>query len=160
MARREGHAVERADVPRRHDVAPGVGVAPDAVHDPGDLVDGLTVRGLPAPPLRAVDRTQLPPFVRPLVPDGDAVGVEVADVGRALEKPQELVDDRAHVNRLRGHHREARPEVEPHLAAEDAQRAGAGAIALAHPVLADVAHQVEILLHWGLLSGDRGVMRA
>ena len=147
MAWRQGHAVYLADVPGRNDVAPGVRVAADAVHDARDLIDRSAVRGRPAPPLRAVDRTQLSVLVGPLVPDGHAVGVEVADVRRALEKPQELVNDRAHVDRLRGHHRESRREVEAHLVAEDAQRAGAGAVAPAHPVLADVAHQVEVLLH-------------
>ena len=160
MARRQGHAIERADVPGRDDMAPGVGVAADAVHDPRDLVDGPTVCGHPAPPLGAVDRAQLPPLVGPLVPDGHAVGVEVGDIRRALEKPQELVDHRAHVDRLGGHHREPLAQIEAHLVAEDAQRAGAGAIALVHPVLPDVAHQIEILLHSGLLCQRTGATRS
>ena len=68
MARRESHAIERADVPGRDDVAPGVWVAADAVHDPRDLIDGIAVSGRPAPPLRAVDRAQLPPLVGPTRP--------------------------------------------------------------------------------------------
>ena len=151
MAGRQGHAVELGDVPRGDDVPPRVRVAADPLHDLRDLVDAATVRGGPAPPLRAVDGPQLPLRVGPLVPDRHPVGPEPGDVRRALQEPQELVDDGAHVDRLRGRHREPRPEVEAHLVAEDAQRAGAGAIALAHPVLADVAHQIEVLLHSGLL---------
>ena len=151
MAGRERHAVDFRDVPRGDDVPPRVRVAADAVHDPRDLVDAAAVRAGPAPPLRAVDGPQLPLLVGPLVPDRHPVGVKVSDVRRALQEPQELVDDGAHVDRLRGRHREPFPEVEAHLVAEDAQRAGAGAIALAHPVLPDVAHQIEVLLHSGLL---------
>ena len=45
------------------------------------------------------------------------------------------------------HRRESRGEIEAHLVTEHAQRAGAGAIRLARAVLADVAEEIEILLH-------------
>ena len=38
-------------------------------------------------------------------------------------------------------------EIEAHLVAEDAERAGAGAVALLYAVVEDVAHEVEVLLH-------------
>ena len=38
-------------------------------------------------------------------------------------------------------------QVEPHLVAEDAQRAGAGAVGLLDPVLEDVPEEVEVLPH-------------
>ena len=44
--------------------------------------------GFPAAPLLAVDRTQLAVFIRPVIPDGDAVFLEVSNVSAALQEPQ------------------------------------------------------------------------
>ena len=38
-------------------------------------------------------------------------------------------------------------QIEAHLVAEHAERAGAGAVGLAHPFGAHAAHEIEILLH-------------
>ena len=40
-------------------------------------------------------------------------------------------------------------EIEAHLAAEDAQRAGAGAVGLGRAMLEDIAHEIEVLPHAG-----------
>ncbi len=45
------------------------------------------------------------------------------------------------------HQRKSGREIEAHLIAEDAQRAGAGAIVLAGALLPDVAQKIEILPH-------------
>ena len=95
----------------------------------------------------AVDRAELARFIGPLVPDGDAVVVEVFHVGVAGEEPQQLVDDRAQMELLGGHKRKTVVQVEAHLAAEHAQGSSAGAVAFAGAVVAHVAHQVEILPH-------------
>ena len=95
----------------------------------------------------AVDRAELAVCVGPLVPDRDAVLVEIADVGVAAQEPEQLVDDRFEVQLLGGDEREAGTEVEAHLVAEDRQRAGAGAVALLRAVGEHMFHQVEVLAH-------------
>ena len=48
----------------------------------------------PGTPLLAVDRPEIAVLVSPLVPNCDAMLFEIACVGRSLQKPQQLVDDR------------------------------------------------------------------
>ena len=57
-------------------------------------------------------------------------------------EPQELVDDGFEMNLLGREEREAFTEVETHLVAEHALRAGTGAVALHDSVLTDMAQQV------------------
>src|SRR5690606_18114298 len=68
-------------------------------------------------------------------------------VGRSGEKPDELMDDRSDMQLLRRDERKALREIETHLVAEHAERAGAGAVGLARAVVSDTAEKVEILLH-------------
>ena len=51
------------------------------------------------------------------------------------------------------HQRKAVGQIEPHLVAEDAPRAGAGAVALGRAVIENVLQQVEILSHAVVLAG-------
>ena len=95
-----------------------------------DLIDRLAVAARPGSPLIAVHRPQLALGVGPFVPDRDAMLVQIANVRLAAQEPQQLVDDRLEVQLLRRHQRKAVGQIEPHLVAEDAARAGAGAIAL------------------------------
>mgnify|MGYP006197158293 CR=1 FL=1 len=74
----------------------------------------------------AVNRPQLAIFISPLIPDADAVFLEVLDIGITLQKPQQLMDDRAQVQLLGCEEREALRQVEPHLVTEHAERARAG----------------------------------
>ena len=120
-----------------------------------DLVDRPAVRGVPRPPLLAVDRAELAVLVGPLVPDRDLVLPQVGDVGRAAEEPDQLVDDRAEGDLLGGDERKPLAQVEPDLAAENAERAGAGAVGLLDPVVEDSLHQVEVLPH-GTDPSNRG----
>src|ERR1041384_1706295 len=90
------------------------------------LADRLPRRPRPPPPLLAVDRTELAVLVGPLVPDRHAVLLQVAHVRVALQEPQQLVDDRLHVQLLGREQRKALREVETHLAAEHGARARAG----------------------------------
>jgi hypothetical protein len=86
------------------------------------------VRRLPPPPLLAVDGAELALRVRPLVPDADAVVLEVADVRLALDEPQQLVDHRAEVDLAVREQREPGGEIEAHLRTEQAARPDAGAV--------------------------------
>ena len=95
----------------------------------------------------AVDGAQFAVLVGPIVPDGDALVVQGLDVGVAGEEPQKFVDDGFQVQLLGRQQRKAGAQVEPHLIAEDALGAGAGAVALEHAFGPDVTEQVEVLLH-------------
>ena len=90
----------------------------------------------------SVDRTEIAVLISPLVPDGHVVVVQVADIGIALQKPQQLVNDGAQMQFLGGDQRKPLGEIEAHLVAEHADRTGAGTILLAGAVVAHMAHQV------------------
>src|SRR6185437_10809168 len=96
-----------------------------------------------------VDGAEVAALVRPLVPDADAVLLEVLDVGVAGEEPEQLVDDRLQMQLLGGQQREAVAEIEAHLMAEHGQSAGAGAVALLDAVIENPLHQFEVLAHGG-----------
>ncbi len=147
VARGECHVGDLGHIPRRDDVPAGIGGLPQRAHHRGDLVDVPAVRGRPRPPLMPVDRAEFALRVGPLVPDADAALLQPADVGRALQEPQQLHDHRPDVHLLGGDQREPLGQVEPHLVAEDAQGAGAGAVGLDRPGPQDAIHQIEVLLH-------------
>ena len=149
MARRERHVVEVGDVPGADDVAARVGVGLQRLDDAGQLVDGLAVRRRPRPPLVAVDGAELAGVVGPLVPDGDAVLAQPPHVGVAGDEPEQLADDGLQVDLLRGDQREAVGQREPHLVAEDAAGARAGAVALLDTLVEDPLHQIEVRPHVG-----------
>ena len=83
------------------------------------------------------------------------VGPQVADVGGAVQDPDQLMDDIAEGQPLGGNGGEASAEVEAHLVAEHAEgvdlrarRGEDGPRRLAHAVIAHMAQQVEILFHF------------
>src|SRR5882672_10905594 len=96
-------------------------------------------------PLVAVYRAELAVLVGPLVPDRHAALLQPAHVGVAAQEPEQLVEDRLEVQLLGGEQREAFAEREAQLPAEERERAGAGAIALARAALQHFAEQVEVL---------------
>src|SRR3546814_3920413 len=65
------------------------------------LVDMPPVRRRPGAPLRAVDGSEIAVFVGPLVPDGDAVLLEIGDIGVAPQEPQQFMDDRPQMQLFR-----------------------------------------------------------
>ena len=160
MAGQEPHAIKLDDVPRAYDEPARGRVRLDLGGHVADLIDtaapgrgGLTVvsgqsssggGGRPGAPLPAVDGAEVAVFIGPLIPDGDAVLLEVGDAGVASQEPEEFVDDGAQVELLGGQAGEARGEIEAHLVAEDAFRAGPGAIVLAHTIVTNVPKKIEI----------------
>ena len=128
VARRERHCVEVARIPSADDLAARGGVGPDLRDQLGDLVDVAPIRGDPVAPLLAVDRAEVAILVRPLIPNRDFAVLQPADVSVAAQEPQQLDDDRAEVKLLGREHGEALREIEAHLRAEHAERAGAGAV--------------------------------
>ena len=141
------HLFEFTHIPRRDNQAARIGVLPDLAHHFGNLVHHAPVRRGPRAPLFAVHRAEVAVLVRPLVPDGNTVILEILDVGVTLQEPQQLMDDGFHVALLGGDQREAVLQVEAHLVAEHADRAGAGAVGFFRAVGEHVLHQIEIWAH-------------
>src|ERR1044071_7367829 len=104
-----------------------------------------TVRRGPRAPLPAVDRTKVAVLIGPLVPDGYAMLVQVPHIGRTLQEPEQLVNDRLDVQLLGGDERETFAEIKAHLVPEDAERTGIGAVVLADAGLANAGEEIEIL---------------
>ena len=82
-----------------------------------------------------------------VVPDMHAVLDQIADVGIAPQKPEQLVDHPFQEDLLGGQQRESFAEVETHLVAEDAARAGSRAVAPHDAFVANPAQQIEVLFH-------------
>lgn len=94
-------------------------------------------------------------FVGPLVPDGDFVFLQVADIGLAFEKPEKFVNDGAEMELLRRDTGESLAEIVAGLTPEDAESAGAGAITPFLAVLQNVGQKVEVGLHGEYLVEER-----
>ena len=118
VARGKIHVGEVRDVPGAHYDSAGIGIVSDVVYGARDLVDGSSVVIGPRAPLIAVDMAEVAVGIGPLVPDADAVVLEITDVGVAGEKPEKFVDDALEVKFFCGEEGEAVGEVEPHLIAE------------------------------------------
>jgi len=145
-------------IPGVGEVVAAVRIGLQAVDQSGDLVDDPPVRRGPGPPLLAIDGAQFALGVRPFVPDADAVVLQPADVGLAAQEPQQFHDDRAQMQLLGGQEGKAPRQVEPHLAAEHAQRPRARAVAPLGAVLQNVGQEAKIL-ELGMV-GRRGRLRA
>mmetsp|Transcript_50959 Transcript_50959/g.119503 ORF Transcript_50959/g.119503 Transcript_50959/m.119503 type:complete len:266 (+) Transcript_50959:42-839(+) len=145
VAGHQRHLGQVGHVPGADDDAAAVRVGLERLHDVGDLVDMAAVRRRPAAPLHAVDRAEVAIRPGPLVPDRHAALLQPLDVAVAAQEPQQLQDDGFQMHLLRRHQREASGEVEAHLVAKHAARAGAGAVALLHAMLEHMAHEVFVL---------------
>ena len=118
VARRQRHLIDETRVPRGNDVAAGIRVGLDLLHQLGNLVGVGAVGVGPTTPLVAVDRTEVAVLIGPFVPNPHAVVLEVLDVGIALQKPQQLMDDGAQVQFFGGQHRKAFLQIKAHLVAK------------------------------------------
>src|SRR5690606_18313535 len=146
-------------VPGADDQPARVGPGADLGHHLADLVEGGAVRAGPGTPLVAVHRPELPRRGRPLVPDGDAVLLQIGDVGVAPEEPQQFMDDGLEMDLLGGHQRKPLRQIEAHLVAEHTEGAGAGAVALLDTLVAHPGEQIEVLLHGDTLSAPTYCLR-
>src|SRR4029453_3975037 len=97
----------------------------------------------PGTPLVAVDGTKFAVGIGPLVPDGHPLLVQPFDIGRTLDEPEQLSNDRPGVQLLRCKQRKALTKVEAHLIAKRAERARAGPVALLDATGEHVIQQVE-----------------
>ena len=102
----------------------------------------------PPDPLLAIDWAKVAIIVGPLVPDGDTVLIQPLDVGVALEKPQQLVDDGFCEDLLGGQEWEAVGHVHPDLRAEDTDGANAGSVRTGVSMVKNVLQQVKVWFHF------------
>ena len=136
-----------ASVPCADQNAARVRMVAQQVDDLLDLIDGAAIWRWPAAPLYAIDGSQLTVFVRPFIPDRDAVFLQVLNVRITAQEPQQLVDDRFGMQLLGSDHGKTLAEIEAHLVTEHAECSGAGSIFLAYAGIAYVAHHRQVLLH-------------
>ncbi len=155
MAWHQRHLRQIGDVPGTDDDAARIGVAAQLAHDLGDLVDVAAIGRRPGAPLHAVDRAEVAVGARPFVPDRHAAFLQPARVAVAAQEPEQFEDDGLDVHLLRRDERKALGQIEAHLVAEDALRAGAGAVGLEHAMVAYMAHEVFVLAADGAAQEDR-----
>src|SRR6185437_10731084 len=113
-------------IPRRDDQAASLGsrwVGLDRVDPLDDLIDLIDRVAVSAPlaPLSTIHPAQVAALVGPLIPDMDSVVVQVLDVRRSAQKPDQFMGDRVEVDPLGCHERKTFGEVEPDLSAEHTQ---------------------------------------
>ena len=105
--------------------------------------------------MSTIDRSQIAFLIGPLIPDTHSVLLEVGRVRLTLEKPQQLVNDRAQVELLRGQQGKTPGEVEAQLGPEDPQSARARAGLTRLPVGEEVLEEIEELTNPKVKTGIR-----
>ena len=138
MARGKRHPIDIRNVPGADEMPPRIGVLLQPGDQVLDLVDVPAVWRGPAPPLVTIDGSEIPILVRPFVPDGHLVVVQVADIRIAFQKPQKLMDDAPQVELLRRQARKAFRKVVAILPAENGTRAGPRTVRAVHAVVQNV----------------------
>ena len=87
--------------------------------------------------MRTVDRSEIAFRVGPLVPDGDAVFAEVADIGVPFQEPEQLVDNRFEMDLLGGQERKSIAERNADLGTKNGDGSGSGAVLASDPFIHD-----------------------
>ncbi len=123
VAGRQVHVLQVGHVPGADDDAPRIGIVADGLDRLANLVDKAAVVVGPRAPLVAVDMPQVAVGIGPLVPDADAVLLEILHIGIPAQEPEQFVDNRLEVELLGRQQREAVVQTEAHLVPEDAGRA-------------------------------------
>jgi hypothetical protein len=89
------------------------------------LVNCTTIIVSPSAPLFAIDGSEFTIFVSPFIPNPHTMLLQVADIGIALQEPQQLVDNTFEVQFFGSKQREAVFQIETHLVAENGNGSGA-----------------------------------
>ena len=147
MAGRKLHLVEFPNVPGADDQPAAVRIRANLFDHLVDLVYRAAARCSPIAPLRSVDSAQIAFSVGPLVPDRDAVFVEIFDISVALEKPKQFIDDRFQMQLLGGEQGEAFGEGKASLGAKYCVGAGPSAVGFEFSLVQNKAEELVILEH-------------
>ncbi len=150
MTGRQFHALDVRHVPGRDDEPARIRVALDLADEPGDLIVGLAVGTGPRAPLLAIDRAEIAIGVGPFIPDGNAIGFEIADVGIAVQEPDQFMHDRFQMQTLGGDERKPGAQIEPDLPAEQRAHASSGAVAFSDAAFQRFTEEIEIGAHEAL----------
>ena len=73
--------------------------------------------------------------------------IEVFDIGVAAEEPEQFVDNRFEMELFGGEQRKSVSQREARLSAEDAIRAGAGAVVFEFAAVEHQSQEIEVLNH-------------
>src|SRR5207302_5589418 len=112
-----------------------------------DLIYARAILAAPIHPLRAVDAAEIAIFVRPFIPDRDAMFTQKTYVRLAAQEPEQLVNDRFKMELLRGEERKIFPQIEPRLRAENGNRPDARAIRARLAALEHQAEEIVVFAH-------------
>ncbi len=155
MAGRQRHLIDVGWAPGADDVSTAIGISPDGLYNLANLVDTLILIAIPVErvvatkvtPLMTVYWSKVTVLIGPLVPDTDTTLLEPADVRTAAQEPDQLVDDAAQMQLLGCEDWEALLQIEPHLVAKHAARAGTGTVGFVDAVVQHMLEQIEVLTH-------------
>src|SRR4029450_2036545 len=120
MAWWQRHVSQISNVPRADDVSARIWNGLDRIDHTGELVDMAAAGSRPGPPLVAVDGPELTVCICPLIPDGHPLLPKPFDVGRTLDEPQQLSDDRPSVQPFGREQRKTLTQIKAHLVAKRA----------------------------------------
>src|SRR5690606_24755303 len=147
VTRCQSHFVELADIPCIDDDPARIGIVPERKNRFADLVNCLSFRGRPTSPLLAINRSEIPVFIRPFIPYAHAVLVQIANVCIPLQEPQEFINDRLQMQLFGCAQRKSFTQIKPHLMAEDADRPRTRPVRLLDAIVKNMLKEIEVLLH-------------
>lgn len=131
----ERHPVNFAHIPRIDNHPARVGGRLNLLDHLADLINHPTIRRVPGPPLCPVHGAKFTIFVRPLVPDADAVFLQVTHVGFPMQKPDQFVNDGFEMELFGGDDGKSILEIKAHLMPKNGKGAGPRSIPLLHPMI-------------------------
>ena len=103
-------------------------IGPNLIDKLCDLVGVTPIRVRPTAPLIAINWSKITLVIRPLIPNPDSVILEVLDVGIALQKPKQLMDNGTQVQFFGRQYRKAILLIKPHLLSKTANGARFSAV--------------------------------
>lgn len=149
---RKGHAIDLPHVPGVHNQTPAVRMGLDHPDHIGNLIDRAPVRSGPGTPLFGINRAELPPFIRPFVPNRDAVILEILNIGVPLQEPEKFIDDRFEMDLFGRQEGETVIQIKTHLITEGADCSHTRTVFFLLPIGEDVPEKGEIWLHKIMIS--------
>ena len=141
------HFTDFRGIPSGDNDPTAVRLGPDHGYRFRDLVDRAAIRAAPTPPLRPVNPAKIAIFIRPFVPNTDAIVLQIPNVCLPAKKPEQLVDDRFDMDFFGRHEWKTFPQVEARLGAEQADRASPRAVRARTPLLQNQFEQAMVLEH-------------
>lgn len=134
MAWAQVHVGQVSHIPCIHNYAPAVGVGFQLVQHVLYLVVCLTICSGPATPLVAIYRPQIALFIGPFIPYAYPMFFQPRNVGIALQKPQQFVDNRFQMHFFSSEQGKTLTQVETHLIAKATDSTGTRPVAFGNAI--------------------------